>query len=148
MILVSNNWKGNFSIFWCIATCAAILTVYGTRTHLEPSILLREESECYHVFSLVTVELTKRYVDLICSLLKPQGRILMCAYVYNQSERSSKATICLVLYTLRMLIVPPFSISTDTLKLHYGKLCVISLSWATYPIRNDMNTITIILQFI
>ena len=28
-----------------------------------------------------------RYVDLICSLLKPQGRILLSNLFYDQSER-------------------------------------------------------------
>ncbi|XP_065891481.1 probable thiopurine S-methyltransferase [Dysidea avara] len=47
----------------------------------------------------------ERYVDICHSLLKPQGRILMFAYVYNQSERNG----------------PPFSISTDLLKSTNGE---------------------------
>jgi len=40
--------------------------------------------------SMVIAGLIIRYANLISSLLKPQGRILMSAYVYNQSERNSK----------------------------------------------------------
>ncbi|XP_065891480.1 probable thiopurine S-methyltransferase isoform X2 [Dysidea avara] len=57
-----------------------------------------------HSFGAIQPTDREKYVSVCQSLLKPQGRILMCALTYNQSEMRG----------------PPFSITTDLLKLNYG----------------------------
>ena len=48
----------------------------------------------------------------------------MCAYVYNQTERDRKtvAYICVVVKVAIINTGPPFSVSSDVLKSHYGKV--------------------------
>jgi len=74
---------------------------------------------------LVTLysRLINRYAKLCQSLLKPQGKILLCAVIYNQSEMPGMVPCDQYVAFLSVMLYagPPFSITTDIVKSAYGK---------------------------
>jgi len=107
-----------------IVTHMGHLIAYGIRAHLELLIRLIGKSK-WTTFIAIVRPPVYRYVDLVCPLLKSQGRILMCAYVYNQTERDRKTIPYSFMCVVKVAIItagPPFSVSSDVLKSHYGKV--------------------------
>ena len=66
------------------------LTVFGVNIHLDPLIQLTGRGELILCVIVYMGNSRIRYVDLICSLLKPQGRILMCSLSYERLDRTGK----------------------------------------------------------
>ena len=84
-------------------------------------------SLCDHFHSSCWITYKLRYVNLISSLLKPQGRIFFCSLSYERGDRTGKtrelSSICIAMdnYVITTYIGPPFPASTDLIKSHYGK---------------------------